>query len=201
MATFKLDKGNKFALDKGIKHVVIGLGWEVAPGVKADIDAHAFGCIINASQNPQFYNDASHALSYAAKPMLKVNATGSFETQDGSLHHSGDDRSGSNTNGGDDEVITAYLDKLPEAITEVQIWITIHEPKNGTFGCVRDAFIRVLNQDNGQELCRYDLKNEFASARSIQIGSLIKNNNLWSFHAIGAGLDNVGLEEILNKLS
>jgi len=200
MATFKLDKGSKFAIDKGIQNVVIGLGWDVG-GKTVDIDAHAFGCVVNGAGNPSFYNDASHALTYANMGQLKKNPNKSFETVDGSLHHSGDDRTGGNSVSGDDETITVYLDKLPVDITEVSIWITIHEPKMGTFGDVKNAFVHLLNKDNSVELCKYNLANEFATARAIQVGSLYKKDGLWTFAAIGAGLDNVGLGEILEKLS
>lgn len=201
MATFKLDKGSKFAIDKGITDVIIGLGWDVAKGKTVDVDAHAFGCIVNAAGNPSFYNDASHALTYANKGQLKSNPNKSFETMDGSLHHSGDDRSGGNSASGDDETITVNLNKLPVDITEVSIWITIHEPKQATFSDVNNAFVHLVNKTTGEELCKYVLTNEFATSHSVQVGSLFKKDNIWTFHAIGAGLDNVGLGEILEKLS
>ena len=205
MPSFNLNKGSSFKIEKAISHVIIGLGWDVTPGKNADVDAHAFGCLLKPSGEPTFYNhagvEASHALTYANKASLQINANKSFQTPDGSLHHSGDDRSGSNSNGGDDETITVLLDKLPVGITEVSIWVTIHEPNGGTFGLVSNAYVRLVNQDNGSELCRYNLQSEFANARSIQVGSLYKKDNAWTFAAIGAGLDNVGLGEILGKLS
>lgn len=201
MPSFNLNKGGSFNLAKGLVSVAIGLGWDVAPGRTVDIDAHAFGCLLNTAGNPTFYNDASHALTYANKTNLKVNANKSFQTADGSLHHSGDDRTGSNSAGGDDETITIDFTKIPADISEVQVWLTIFEPAMGTFGQVTNAFGRVIDKSTNVELCRYNLGQEFASARSIQVGSFFKKDGNWTFAAIGAGLDNVGLAEILGKLS
>lgn len=200
MASFNLTKGSKFSLDKGLQTVLIGLGWDPVAGANVDIDAHAFGVLNRADGSPVFFNDASHALSYANKPSLRVNANKSFETIDGSLHHSGDDRSGSSSAGGDDETITVNLPKVPNDITEIQVWLTIHEPNGATFGVVKNAFARVVNKDSGAELAKYSLGTEFASANSIQVGSLFKKDGNWTFVAIGAGV-NVGLGDILSKLS
>lgn len=200
MPSFNLTKGGAFQLAKSLNNVLIGLGWDPVAGRNVDVDAHAFGVLPRAGGAPVFFNDASHALTYANKIALKVNANKSFETADGSLHHSGDDRSGSSSAGADDELITVILSKLPEAITEVQIWLTIHEPAGATFSAINNAFVRVANKDSGEELARYNLGTEFASNNSCQCGSLFKKDGNWTFVAIGAGV-NVGLGDILSKLS
>lgn len=201
MPSFNLQKGGSFNLAKSLASVIVGLGWDPISGKSIDVDAHAFGVLSNASGNPTFYNDASHALTYANKSNLKVNANKSFETADGSLHHSGDDRSGaSGSSGLDDETISVILSKLPDPITEVQIWLTIHEPTGATFSAINNAFVRVANKDSGEELCRFNLGAEFSSFNSVQCGSLFKKDGNWTFVAIGAGV-NVGLGDILSKLS
>jgi tellurium resistance protein TerD len=201
MASFNLQKGGKFQIAKGISKVLIGLGWDVKPGKACDVDAHAFGCIADANGNPKFYNDASHALTYANKSSLKKNSNGSFQTLDGTMLHSGDDRTGGSSAAGDDEKITIDLDKIPADIVEISAWVTIYEPGNGTFGMVENSYVRLVNEDSGVELCRYNLKNEFATDHAIQVGSLFRKDGEWTFQAIGAGLADKGLEDILAKLS
>jgi tellurium resistance protein TerD len=201
MPSFNLSKNGKFAIEKSISAVVFGLGWDIAPGKNADVDAHLFAVVPRPNGTPILYNDGSHALTYAAKAWLKVNPNGSFETVDGSLHHSGDDRTGgSGASGQPDESLTANLDRLPAPITELQLWITIHEPAGATFGIINNAFACLINKDTGVELCRYSLTQEYASSKSVQVGSLIKNNGIWTFSAIGAGVD-VSLGDVLGKLS
>jgi stress response protein SCP2 len=38
-----------------------------------------------------------------------------------------------------------------------------------------------------KELVRYRLGNEFDGCTAVQVGSLIKENGVWSFHAVGNG--------------
>lgn len=200
MATFKLEKGSSFSIAKAITKFRIGLGWdESATSKPIDIDAHAFGCVL-VGGSPKFYNDASHAVTYANDALVK-NSNGSFQSSDGSIVHSGDNRTGNGA--GDDESILIDSSLLPAEITEISIFLTIHEAKSRgqTFGQISNSFVRLLNEDSGEELARYDLQNEFATAITIQVGSLIKGTNGWEFKAVGAGTDANGLQEVLGMLS
>lgn len=201
MSKFNLNKGDKFSVDKGIQHVRVGLGWDTSKLSKPiDVDAHAFGCIHNANGNPAFYNDASHAVTYANTSLVK-GANKSFGTSDGSIVHTGDNRTGAGD--GDDEQILIYLDKLPEAISEIMIFVTIHEAaqRNQHFGLVENSYVVLYNEDTKEELCRYNLRNEFSGTITIQVGSLVKNGETWSFNAVGAGTADESLADILSKLS
>jgi len=202
MATFNLEKGSKFSIDKGIARVLVGLGWDeakVAPPI--DVDAHAFGCVHTAQGTPVFYNDASHVVSYANKANLEKGAAKSFGTKDGSITHTGDNLTGAGE--GDDESIAINLELLPDEIVEVCIFLTIHDAikRKQNFGQISKAYVHLVDQDSNAELCRYDLKNEFASAITIQVGSLVKENGSWNFKAVGAGTDTQGLMEVLEQLS
>lgn len=200
MATFNLNKGDKFAIAKAITKFRVGLGWdESATSKPIDIDAHAFGCV-NVNGSPKFYNDASHAVTYANKAGLVVNG-GSFGTADGSIVHSGDNRTGNAA--GDDESIVIDSTKLPADITEISLFLTIHEAKERgqNFGQISNSYVRLLNEESGDEIARYDLKNEFATAITVQVGSLVKGADGWSFVAVGGGTDSNGLAEVLSMLS
>lgn len=201
MASFKLEKGNKFSVDKGIKRILIGLGWDESGTTKpVDVDAHVFGCVLNASGNPVFYNDGSHAVTYA-NGGLKKNADKSFETLDGSIRHTGDNRTGNGA--GDDESIQIDIDKLPAELVELSVFLTIHDAKarGQNFGLIKNSFVRLVDQDSGAELCRYDLANEFQDAITIQVGSFVNGAGNWSFKAVGAGTSVEDLGGILEKLS
>jgi tellurium resistance protein TerD len=201
MASFKLEKGDKFAIAKAITKFRIGLGWdESATSKPIDIDAHAFGCVAKPDGSPTFYNDASHAVTYA-NGALQKNADKSFQSADGSIVHSGDNRTGNGA--GDDESIVIDSSLLPAEITEISIFLTIHEAasRGQTFGQISNSFVRLLNEDSGDELARYDLQNEFATAITIQVGSLIKGAAGWEFKAIGAGTATNDLGAVLGMLS
>jgi stress response protein SCP2 len=50
-----------------------------------------------------------------------------------------------------------------------------------------NAFIRILNKENNEELCRYNLSNEFNDVDSVQIARLYKYDNQWHFEALADG--------------
>lgn len=197
MPSFELKKGSKFQLDKGIQSVKAGLGWNA--GDNYDLDADAFGLVHLASGAAKFYNDGSHAAFYGNKALKKPNGT--FVTTDGSMTHSGDDRTGGS--GGDDETITVDFDKLPAEIVEIAFWVTIYDAgkRKQNFGQVKDSYIRILNADTNAELCKYKLKDEFAAAKAVQVGSMVKKDDgIWEFQAIGAGAD-VEIDAICEQYS
>jgi tellurium resistance protein TerD len=202
MATFKLNKGNKFNIDKGIQKVLVGCGWKISTtgGNSFDVDLNIFGCVSSGNGNPTFYNQGSHAVTYANQDLVK-GSNKSLSTTDGSITHTGDNRVGAS--GTDAEQAAIDLSLLPSDITEVSFFITIYEAKKRkqNFGSVNGSYIRIVDSETGAELCRYDLQKEFDSAISIQVGSLVKENGTWTFKAVGAGSSSEDLGDILGKLS
>ena len=67
--------------------------------------------------------------------------------------------------------------------------MTIYEPeqRRQNFGQVNNAFIRIYNEDTGEELLRYDLGEDFSIETAVVFGELYKNNGEWKFNAIGSG--------------
>lgn len=206
MATFNLKKGNKFNIDKGIRNVLVGTGWKInsTSGTSFDVDLNVFGCVRDVAGNPTFYNQGSHAVTYANSD-LKKGSNKSLLTEDGSITHTGDNRIGAAGVNTDAEQSIVKLTDLPSDITEVSFFITVYEAKkrNQKFGSISGAYIRVVDQDTNNELCRYDLQKEFDNAISIQVGSLIKDTDTgaWSFSAVGAGSNTEDLGDILGKLA
>ena len=203
MASFNLKKGNKFSIDKGIRNVTVGCGWKINSTSTFDVDLSVFGCTTNALGNPVFFNEGSHAVTYA-NSSLKKGPNNSLLTEDGSIAHTGDNRVGTSANT-DAEQDTLKLGQIHAGITEISFFITIYEAKKRrqTFGAVNDAYIRVTDSDTNEEICRYNLTKEFSDSISIQVGSLVRDTDTgnWSFSAIGAGSGNEGLGELLEKLS
>lgn len=201
MATFNIKKGDRFNLNKGIQRVSVAAGWKISSnaGNSFDVDLSIFGLVKDASGNPSFYNSGSHAVTYANQDLIK-GANKSLATADGSIKHTGDNRVGSAS--GDCEQAIIELSQLPPDITEVGFFLTVYEAKTRkqNFGAVNGAYIRVTDQDTNTELCRYDMQKEFDTAISVQVGSLLKENGLWSFKAVGAGSPTEDLGDILGKL-
>ena len=172
-----LQKGQKVSLTKdnpGLKKVVVGLGWDVNAfdtGADFDLDAAAFLLTdsgkASKSEDFVFYGNLQHP--------------------SGAVQHMGDNLTGAGD--GDDEQIKIDLSLMPTDITKVAFTATIYEaePRRQNFGQVNNAFIRIYNEETGEELLRYDLGEDFSIETAVVFGELYKNGNEWKFNAIGSG--------------
>ncbi|MDE6364998.1 MAG: TerD family protein [Lachnospiraceae bacterium] len=172
-----LQKGQKVSLTKdnpGLKKVVVGLGWDVNAfdtGGDFDLDAAAFllgdsGKVAD-SDDFVFYRNLTHS--------------------SGSVVHQGDNLTG--VGEGDDEQIKVDLSKVPDSITKIAFTVTIYEAeqRRQNFGQVSNAFIRIYNEETGEEMLRYDLGEDFSIETAAVFGELYKNGGEWKFNAIGNG--------------
>lgn len=172
-----LQKGQKVSLTKdnpGLKNVVVGLGWDVNAfdtGGDFDLDAAAFllgdsGKVAD-SDDFVFYRNLTHS--------------------SGSVVHQGDNLTG--IGDGDDEQIKVDLSKVPDSVTKIAFTVTIYEAeqRRQNFGQVNNAFIRIYNEETGEEMIRYDLGEDFSIETAAVFGELYKNGGEWKFNAIGNG--------------
>ncbi|AKG33351.1 TerD family protein [Paenibacillus durus] len=172
-----LQKGQKIDLTKtnpGLTKVIVGLGWDTNKydgGKDFDLDASAF--CLNAAGKASSEND----FIFYNNPQ---NASGS-------VVHTGDNRTGEGE--GDDEQLKVNLDSVPAEVEKISFCITIDDAVNRgqNFGQVSNAFVRVVAEDSGEELIRYDLGEDFSVETAIVVGELYRNNGEWKFAAIGSG--------------
>ena len=172
-----LQKGQKVSLTKGnpgLKKVVVGLGWDVNAfdtGGDFDLDAAAFLLTdsgqVTGSGDFVFYGNLVHS--------------------SGSVEHMGDNLTGAGE--GDDEQIKVDLSKVPAGISKIAFTVTIYEAeqRRQNFGQVNNAFIRIYNEETGEEMLRYDLGEDFSIETAAVFGELYKNGDEWKFNAIGSG--------------
>ena len=172
-----LSKGQKVDLTKGnpgLKKIMVGLGWDVNAfdsGADFDLDASAFLVGANGKCPTEkefiFYGNLIHP-SEAVK-------------------HMGDNLTGAGD--GDDEQIVVDLSKMPANIEKVVFTVTIYEAeaRRQNFGQVNNAFIRIYNEVNGEELLRYDLGEDFSIETAAVFGELYKHGSEWKFNAVGSG--------------
>ena len=181
-----LEKGQRINMEKGLTLVGVGLGWDpnVGSGFDFDLDASAFMLGSN-SRIPQdeyfvFYNN----------PI----------SPDGALESSGDDLTGGNSDGGDDETLNVDLTKVDEKIQEIIFTATIYkaDERRQNFGQVHNSYIRIFNAVNNVEIARYDLDEDFSIETAVEFGRLYRHRGDWKFEAIGNGSKG-GLETLVNK--
>ena len=172
-----LKKGQKVSLTKenpGLKRVVVGLGWDVNAfdtGGDFDLDAAAF--LLTDSGKVK---DSGDFVFY-----------GNLKHTSGSVQHMGDNLTGAGD--GDEEQIKVDLSMVPEDISKIAFSATIYEAeaRRQNFGQVNNAFIRIYNEETGEEILRYDLGEDFSIETAVVFGELYKNGNEWKFNAIGSG--------------
>ena len=90
---------------------------------------------------------------------------------------------------GDDEQVSVDLSKVPANIQKIAFTVTIYDAdvRHQNFGQVSNAFIRIVDETNNQEIIRYDLGEDFSIETAVVFGELYKNNGEWKFNAIGSG--------------
>lgn len=66
------------------------------------------------------------------------------------------------------------------------------------FGQVRNAYILIKNAVTGEEICRYDLDEDFSTEKGVEFGRLYRRNGAWKFEAVGTSYAD-GLEPICRK--
>ena len=172
-----LSKGQKISLSKevpGLSRIMVGLGWDTNRydgNADFDLDASAFLVGANGkctcSGDFVFYNNLEHP--------------------SGAVKHMGDNRTGDGE--GDDEQIFVDLSKIPANIEKIAVTVTIFdaEKRRQNFGQVSNAYCRMVNDDTGEEIIRYDLGEDFSIETAMVVGELYRHNGEWKFNAIGSG--------------
>ncbi|MEU8794189.1 TerD family protein [Streptomyces sp. NPDC048643] len=162
-----LQKNQTVSLVKGgrpfLSQVQMGLGWEPAyRGKDIDLDASviAFGPQRNHIDSCYF---------------------GKLSIVNGAIKHSGDNLTGEG--GGDDEVITVDLGRLPQEVTGLVF--TVNSFSGQKFTEVAKAYCRLIDAATGEELVRFDLTNAEAQT-GVMMAKLIKQfSGEWEMTAMG----------------
>ncbi|WP_449017114.1 TerD family protein [Prevotella sp.] len=196
MGRFNLNKGQSFRLDKssGLSKIKAVLGWKAG----ADLDACAFllaqDGVIHNNADFVFYNSENREEPFdRQKHLNKKNwrALTHPMSADGSVYGSIDDLGEEDDNGEDSsEEISVNLDKVDPNVSEIVFCVTIYrgDETGATFGDVRDPYISIINEEDEEELCRYNLKENFSTETAVVAGSLLCNEEgEWDFQATGQG--------------
>ena len=81
------------------------------------------------------------------------------------------------------------LAAVPAEIDKIVFIVSIYEAdsRGQSFGQVRNAYIRVLNQTDNAEIARYDLSEDASSETAMVFAELYRNAGEWKFRAVGQG--------------
>ena len=179
-----LEKGQRIGI--GLSKVSVGLGWDPNEGSGFDFDLDASAFMLGSNKKlPSddffvFYNNQ--------------------KSPDGSVESTGDDLTGGNSDGGDDETLNVDLTKVDSQVQEIIFTATIYkaEERRQNFGQVRNSYIRIYNSITNEEIARYDLDEDFSIETAVEFGRLYRRNGEWKFEAMGIG-NKGGLQALVNK--
>lgn len=175
MSGVSLVKGQKVKMTKDngekLNKVVVGLGWDAkdsaASGADFDLDASVY--MLNAegrvptSKHFIFFNELTSPCE--------------------SVKHQGDNLTGEGE--GDDEKINIDLNKVPADVQKLVVVVNIFEAvrKGQNFGMVENSFMRIVNEENGQEMFNFDLNFDSSLATGVVFGILLRKGDTWAFSA------------------
>jgi tellurium resistance protein TerD len=171
-----LTKGGNVSLSKeapGLTSIIVGLGWDARTTTGSDFDLDASAIAVKtdgkvvSDQHFVFFNN--------------------LKSPDGSIQHQGDNLTGEGE--GDDEQIKIALNVVPAEIDKVVFPVSIYdaESRQQSFGQVRNAFIRIVNETGGAEIARYDLSEDASTETAMVFGEVYRNGAEWKFRAVGQG--------------
>jgi tellurium resistance protein TerD len=171
-----LRKGGNVSLTKqvaALSAITVGLGWDVTAGSGPafDLDASAIVCgpdgRVRSDDYFVFFNNLT--------------------APDGTVHHTGDNLTGEGD--GDDEVLEVDLARMSPDVTRIVFAVSIYDAdaRRQSFGQVTNAFIRLVNRDDGQEIARYDLTEDASGETAMIFGEVYRRDDEWKFRAVGQG--------------
>jgi tellurium resistance protein TerD len=188
-----LSKGGQVSLTEdapNLTRVMVGLGWDAraTTGYAHDLDASALICdhngMVLSDRHFVYYNNLTSPC--------------------GSVQHTGDETCGGTPRrpaanwpeGGpeddeeqDEEVITVNLMLVPRRAERIVFPVSIYEAdeREQNFGQISNAYIRIINQDDGRELARYNLTEDASAETAMVFAELYRQDHDWRFRAIGRG--------------
>lgn len=176
-----LQKGQKVELRKSdggtLRRVMVGLGWDevkrkggfFAPKPQdIDCDASAFVCVggkLISNEDVVYFHNLTHS--------------------SGAVRHMGDNLTGAGE--GDDEQILVDLSALPGQYDKIIFVVNIYQAQQRSqhFGLIQNAFIRICDAETNQELCKYNLSENYDGMTAMVFGELYLYKGQWKFNAIG----------------
>jgi len=170
-----LQKGQKISLEKeaggALSRVTMGLGWDVAKS----------GGFFGFGAKSQAVDlDASVVLFDEANRPVDVVWFRQLKSRDGSVTHTGDNRTGAGD--GDDDLLVVDLRTVPSSVKALVFTVNSFTGQN--FSTVQNAFCRLFDTSNGNEIARYDLSVQGSHTAQI-MAKLYRHNGEWKMHAIG----------------
>ncbi|HEX8610005.1 MAG TPA: TerD family protein [Telluria sp.] len=186
-----LQKGQKISLDKEagstLTRITMGLGWDA---IKTK-GLFGFG---GKTQSVDL--DASCLLFDESGRNVDTVWFRQLKSKDGSIVHTGDNRTGAGD--GDDEQIMVDLTQVPAGVKSLVFTVNSFTGQN--FSQVENAYCRIINGANQQEVARFNLSVQGEHTAQI-MAKLYRHGGEWKMHAIGENGSGRTFDELMPKIT
>ncbi|ACV61496.1 stress protein [Desulfofarcimen acetoxidans DSM 771] len=194
-----LQKGQKIDLTKGnpgLAKIMVGLAWDPVESPKK---GGLLGSLLGGGSKANFDCDASVFMLDEKVKYKNLVYFGNLKSPCGSVQHMGDNLTGQGE--GDDEQIFIDLSKVPAEIHRLVFVVNIYdcEKRKQDFGMIKNAYIRLVNQADNQELIRFNLSENYAGKTTLIAGEVYKHNGEWKFSAMGEATTDTGLKSLAQR--
>lgn len=193
--SISLVKGQKIDLtknNKSLKQLLIGLGWS-----PADTNRKGF-----FKKTSSIDLDSSVFMLRGDKLVNNRDIIyfGNLKSTCGGVIHKGDNLTGTG-NGNDDEQILVDLDKIPQDVNKLVFVINIYSCniRKQDFGMIKNAFIRIVNNTDKNELLNFNLTEGYSGKTAMIIGEVYRHDKEWKFAAIGEGTNDISIDSLACK--
>lgn len=198
--SISLQKGQKVNLSKdnsGLSKIIVGLGWDEAQQSSGKgILGSLFG-----SPKQAIDCDASAIMLKNGKLVDRSDLVffGNLKHKSGTVVHQGDNLTGAGD--GDDEQIIIDLARVPQEYDKIVIVVNIYQAvqRKQHFGMIQNAFVRLVDARNNNEMCKYNLTENYSGMTAMIFGEVYRHNGEWKFSAVGQGTNDPGLGELSNR--
>ena len=195
-----LQKGQRIDLTKsnpGLQKIIVGLGWDPIAKKAGGLLGGLFG----GNNSAEIDIDASVIMLRDDKfaGMDDLIYFGNLKSKCQSVLHTGDNTTGEGD--GDDEQVIVELNKVPAAVNKLVFVVNIYDcvKRKQDFGQVENAYIRVVNSSNKEELLKFDLSENYAGMTSLTVAEIYRHGSEWKFGALGSGSTDAGLNDMIKR--
>jgi tellurium resistance protein TerZ len=191
-----LQKSSKISLDKNgdsIKEICIGLNW-------GQIETNSFFGLLKSTQTVDLDGSVSMFDSFCQE--VDTVYYRQLVSKDGSIQHSGDDRSGDSVSDDkDNELIYINLEKVSQQVSTIFLYLNSYKKQD--FAVIPYSKIRIIEgslKNIKSIFAQFDLSadKKFVGYTSMIMGKLVRKNTGWEFVAIGEPIRATDISETIN---
>ena len=90
--------------------------------------------------------------------------------------------------------------RLDQKVEQIVFTATIYDSRaqRQNFGQIANAYIRICDAVTKEEICKYELCEDYSVEMAVEFGRLYRRNGAWKFEAMGAGYSEE-IDFLLNK--